>query len=54
VRPSIKLFWMFHVMRWSVKGYSLIDAYYFQLRAKGPFTYITPISSGKWDRWSED
>jgi hypothetical protein len=45
---------MFHVLRWSRKGSGLIDAYYFQLQAKGPITYIAPISLGKWDRWWED
>jgi hypothetical protein len=54
VRLSVTLFWMFHVLRWSKKGSGLIGAYYFHIRAKGLSTYITPISSGKWDRWRED
>jgi hypothetical protein len=54
VRLSVTLFWMFHVPRWSKKGSGLIGAYYFQIRDKGLITYITPISSGKWDRWRED
>jgi hypothetical protein len=29
VRPSVSLFWLFHVLRWSGKGSGLIDAYYF-------------------------
>jgi hypothetical protein len=54
VRPSGSLFWLFHMLSWSQKGSGLIDAYYFQLQAKGPITYITPISPGKWDRWRDD
>jgi hypothetical protein len=38
----------------SGKGSGLIDAYYFQLRAKGLIVYIAPISSDKWDHWRED
>jgi hypothetical protein len=45
---------MFYVLRWSGKGSGLIDAYYFQLQAKGPITYIAPISFDKWDHWRED
>jgi hypothetical protein len=54
VRSLVTLFWMFHVQRWSEKGSSLIDVYYFQIRAKGLIMYIAPISSDKWDRWRED
>jgi hypothetical protein len=50
MRPSVTLFWTFHVMRWSIKGSDLISAYYLQLRAKGPITYIMPISPDKWYR----
>jgi hypothetical protein len=42
VWPSINLFRMFHVLRWSENGSCLIDAYYFQLLAKGPIVYIAP------------
>jgi hypothetical protein len=42
------------MLRWSEKGSGLIDAYYFQLYAKGSIAYITPISPGKWDHWRED
>jgi hypothetical protein len=54
VPPSISLFLLFYVLRWSGKGTSQIGAYYFQLLTKSPIAYITPISSGKWDRWRED
>jgi hypothetical protein len=54
VRPSVTLFWMFHVLRWSGKGSGLISTYYFYLRAKGPITCIAPISPSKWDHWRED
>jgi hypothetical protein len=50
MRPSVSLFRLFHMLQWSGKGSGLIDAYYFQLRAKGPIMYITPISPGKCDR----
>jgi hypothetical protein len=49
VWPSVSLFQLFHVLWWSGKGSGLIDAYYFQLWAKGPIVYIMPISRGKWD-----
>jgi hypothetical protein len=29
LRPSVSLFWLFHVLRWSGKGLDLIDYYYF-------------------------
>jgi hypothetical protein len=35
-RPSVSLFWLFHLLRWSGKGSGVIGAYYFQLCAKGP------------------
>jgi hypothetical protein len=54
VRPSVTLFQMFHVLRWSGKGSGLIGTYYFQLWAKGSFAYIMLISSSKWDRRRED
>jgi hypothetical protein len=54
VRPSVTLFQMFHMLRWSRNGSGLIGAYYFQLQAKGPIVYITPISPRKWDHWRED
>jgi hypothetical protein len=54
VWPSVSLFRLFHVLWWSGKGSSLISAYYFQLWAKGPITYIAPISPSKWDHWRED
>jgi hypothetical protein len=53
-QPSVSLFWLFHMLRWSGKDSGLIGTYYFQLRAKGLITYIVPISPGKWDRWKED
>jgi hypothetical protein len=54
VQPSVTLFWMFHVLRWFMKGSGLIGSYYFQIRGKGPIAHIAPISSSKWDRWRED
>jgi hypothetical protein len=46
---SVTLFRIFHVSRWYKRGSGLIDAYYFQLWAKGPMAYTAPINSGKWD-----
>jgi hypothetical protein len=54
VWPSVSLFRLFHMLRWSGKGLGLTGTYYFQLRAKGPFVYIVPISPDKWDSWRED
>jgi hypothetical protein len=54
VRPSVTLFQMFHVLRWSKNASSLIGAYYFQLWATSLIAYITPITHGKWDRWRQD
>jgi hypothetical protein len=54
VWPSVSLFRLFHVLRWSGKGSGLISAYYFQLWAKGTITYIMPNTPGKWDHWRED
>jgi hypothetical protein len=48
--PLISLSWLFHVLRWSRKDTGLIDAYYFQLRAKGLITYIAPWQVGPLER----
>jgi hypothetical protein len=48
--PSVSLFRQLHMLRWSGKGSCLINAYYFQLWAKGLIMYIAPIILGKWDR----
>jgi hypothetical protein len=54
VRPSVILFRLFHVLRWSRKGSGMIDTYYLHFHAKGPIAYIVPISPSKWNRWRED
>jgi hypothetical protein len=44
VRSSVHLLWLFHVLRSCGRSPSHLGAYYFQLRAKGPATYITSLS----------
>jgi hypothetical protein len=54
VWPSVRLFQLFHMLRSSGRSPTHLGAYYFQLRAKGPVTYITSLTPDKWDWWIED
>jgi hypothetical protein len=54
MRPSMRLFWLFHMLRSSEKRASPIGGYYFKHRTKGPDVYITALTLGKWDRWRDD
>jgi hypothetical protein len=54
VRQSVSLLGLFHMLRWSWKGSSLIGPYYFHLWAKGPIVYIVPIRPDRWVRWRKD
>jgi hypothetical protein len=63
VRPSVRLFRRFHVMRPVNKqppclsGYYFqhrLSGYYFQHQTKGPSKYITALSPDRWERWRED
>jgi hypothetical protein len=51
---SVQLFWLFHVMWSSRRRRTQLSTYYFQLTAKGLTTYITSLSSGKWEHWRLD
>jgi hypothetical protein len=54
VRPSMRLFRRFFVLKAVSTRPPLIDGHYFQHRTPGHACYITPISPGKWERWRED
>jgi hypothetical protein len=42
------------MLRSSGRSPTNLGAYYFQLRAKGPVTYIMSLTPDKWDWWIED
>jgi hypothetical protein len=54
VRPSVRLFWRFFVMKATSPGPPLIGGHNFQCRTPGHTHYIVPISPGRWERWRED
>jgi hypothetical protein len=54
VRPSVRLFRRFFVMKAASQRPPLIGGYYFARRTQGPSRYIAPISPGRWERWRED
>jgi hypothetical protein len=54
VRPSVRLFWRFFVMKATSQHPPLIGGYYFTRRTQGPSRYIAPVSPGRWERWRED
>jgi hypothetical protein len=54
VRPSVRLFRRFFVMKAASQRPPLIGGYYFARRTQGPSRYITPVSLGSWERWRED
>jgi hypothetical protein len=54
VRSSVRLFWLFHVLRSSEKRASPLSGYYLQHRTKGLAMYIAALSPGKWDHWRAD
>jgi hypothetical protein len=54
VRPSVRLFRLYHVLRSVGRHAGRIDGYYIQHRVKGPAQYIAAINPGKWDRWRQD
>jgi hypothetical protein len=53
VQPSVRLFRLFHVLRYSRKRVSPIGGYYFQHMTKGLVVYITALTPSKWDRWRD-
>jgi hypothetical protein len=54
VRPSVRLFRRFFVMKAVSQRPPLIGGYYFARRMQGPSRYIAPVSPGRWERWRED
>jgi hypothetical protein len=54
VRPSVRLFQCFFMLKAASPRPPLIGSYYFQRRMQGHTRYIMPISSGRWERWRED
>jgi hypothetical protein len=54
VRPSMRLFRRFFVMKAASQCPPLIGGYYFTRRTQGPSRYIAPVSPGRWERWRED
>jgi hypothetical protein len=54
VRPSVRLFRLYHMLRSASRDAGPISGYYFQHRVKGPAPYISTITPRKWDRWRQD
>jgi hypothetical protein len=49
VRPSMRLFQRFFMLKVVSPRPLLIDRYYFQCRTLGHTRYIMPISLGRWE-----
>jgi hypothetical protein len=54
VRPSVRLFWRFFMLKATSPRPPLISDHYFQRRTPGHARYMVPISPGRWERWRED
>jgi hypothetical protein len=54
VRPSVRLFRRFFMLKAASLRPPLIGGHYFQRRTPSHACYITPISPGRWERWRED
>jgi hypothetical protein len=54
VRPSVRLFQRFHVLRPVNRQPPHLGGYYFQHWTKGSLKYITTLSPGRWEHWRED
>jgi hypothetical protein len=54
VRPSVRLFWRFFMLKAASPRPPLIGGYYFQHWAQGHVRYIALVSPGRWKRWRED
>jgi hypothetical protein len=50
VRPSVRLFQHFLIMKDASQHPPLIGGYYFQHWTQGHAHYITPVSPGRWER----
>jgi hypothetical protein len=54
VRPSVRLFRCFFVLKAASSRLPLISGHYFQRRTPGHARYIALVSPGRWERWRED
>jgi hypothetical protein len=54
VRPLVRLFWWFHVLRPVNRRPSRLGGYYFQHRTKGSSKYLAALGLVRWERWRED
>jgi hypothetical protein len=54
VRPSVRLFRRFFILKVVSQHPPLIGGYYFQRQTQGHARYITLVSPGRWERWRED
>jgi hypothetical protein len=54
VRPSVRLFRCFFMLKDASTRPPLIGGHYFQRRTPGHARYIAPISLGRWEGWRED
>jgi hypothetical protein len=54
VRPSMRLFRCFFILKVVSQRPPLIDGYYFQRRTQGHARYIVHVSPGRWEHWRED
>jgi hypothetical protein len=54
VRPSVRLFRRFFMLKAASPCLPLIGGHYFQRRTPCHAPYIVPVSPGRWERWRED
>jgi hypothetical protein len=54
VRPSVRLFRRFFMLKAASTRPPLIGGHYFQRRTPGHARYIAPVSPSRWERWTED
>jgi hypothetical protein len=54
VRPSVRLFQSFVMLKVVSPRPPLIGGHYFQHRTPGHAHYTTPVSPGRWEWWRED
>jgi hypothetical protein len=54
VRPSVRLFRRFVVLKVASPRPPLISDHYFQHWTPGHARYITPVSPGRWEQWRKD
>jgi hypothetical protein len=54
VRPSVRLFQRFFMLKAASPRPLLIDGHYFQRRTPGHAYYIALVSPGRWEQWRED